>query len=116
MVATRDFSGLVSSACALARAPAIVPMVSLQRCMAFSLQLDQVEIDGAGFRALGLNAMPDRLLSILRHQALELSLGLLVLKMSLPSAHKDPGKFRPSIGGSHIHNAHRVDARFWRIH
>src|SRR5271163_3935523 len=34
MVATSAFSGLVSSACALASAAAIAPMVSLDRCMA----------------------------------------------------------------------------------
>src|SRR6516225_3233856 len=32
MVPTSDFSGLTSCACALARAAAIVPIVSLQRC------------------------------------------------------------------------------------
>jgi hypothetical protein len=32
MVATSDFSGLVSSTCALARAAAIEPIVSLDRC------------------------------------------------------------------------------------
>jgi hypothetical protein len=34
MIAISDFSGLVSSACALASAAAIAPMVSLDRCMA----------------------------------------------------------------------------------
>src|ERR1039457_998197 len=34
MVAVSDFSGLVSSACALASAAAIAPMVSLDRCIA----------------------------------------------------------------------------------
>jgi hypothetical protein len=34
MVAVSDFSGLVSSAWALASAAAIAPMVSLDRCMA----------------------------------------------------------------------------------
>ena len=33
MVATDDFSGLTSCAWALAKAAAIVPMVSLERCM-----------------------------------------------------------------------------------
>src|SRR5689334_6633776 len=116
MVATSDFSGLVSSACAFARAPAIVPMVSLDRCMAFSLYLDEVEIDGAGFRAHGPNAMPDRLLGVLRNQALKLSLGLLVLEMSLPGAHKDVGEFRPRIRGAHIDNANCFEPRLWRIY
>src|SRR5262245_24613650 len=33
MVATKDFSGFVSSACALARAVAMAPIESLNRCM-----------------------------------------------------------------------------------
>jgi hypothetical protein len=46
MVPTRDFSGLTSSACALARAAAIVPIVSLERCTA-ALHLEQIKADGA---------------------------------------------------------------------
>ena len=70
MVAVSDFAGLVMSAWALARAAAIAPMVSLQRCMA-SLHIQQIEADGTGFGALGPNAVADRLLGILRHQAFE---------------------------------------------
>src|SRR5262249_27043748 len=104
------------SACASARAPAIVPIVSLDRCMAFSLDLDEFEINSAGFRALSPNAMPDRLLGTLRDQALELGLGLLVLKMSLPGAHKDAGNLRPGIGAAHIDKADCLDSRLRRIH
>jgi len=48
MVATSDFSGLTSCACALAKAAAIVPIVSLARCMAV-LHFVEIEADGAGF-------------------------------------------------------------------
>jgi len=45
MVAVCDFSGLVSSICALARAAAIAPMVSLERCMGRLRLLENVEAD-----------------------------------------------------------------------
>ena len=93
MVATRDFSGLVSSACALANAAARQAMDSLNRCMAALLD-EEVEAHGAGFRALGPNAMADRLLGILRHQALELGLGLLVLDVGRAGPGKDAGELR----------------------
>ena len=59
--------------------------------------------------------MADRLLRILRHQALELGLGLLVLKMRVPGADEDVGELRPGIGGAHIDNADRLNARPWRV-
>src|SRR5882724_4657676 len=52
MVAVRDFSGLVSSPWALARAAAMAPMVSLERCMV-RLHLHYLEAYGARFRAFG---------------------------------------------------------------
>ena len=45
MVAVSDFSGFVRSDWALASAAAIVPIDSLQRCMAV-LRCDDVETDG----------------------------------------------------------------------
>ena len=48
---------------ALARAAAIVPMVSLERCTAV-LRLKEIKADGAGFRALGTDAVADGLLGI----------------------------------------------------
>ena len=51
MVATSDFSGLASSACALASAAAIAPIVSLDRCMAVLLgekiKADRTQISSA---------------------------------------------------------------------
>src|SRR4029077_13038631 len=109
MVATTDFSGLVSSACALASAAAIVPIFSLDRCMGLPLDLNEIEADRTRLRTPRLNAVTDRLLGILGHQALELGLGLLMLEMSLPGADEDVGKFRPGIGGGHIDDADRLD-------
>src|SRR6516165_11824935 len=48
IVPTKDFSGLTSCACALARAAPIVPIVSLDRCMA-ALRIEEVEADRARF-------------------------------------------------------------------
>jgi hypothetical protein len=45
IVPTNDFSGLTSCACALASAAAIVPIVSLERCMT-TPRIEQVEADG----------------------------------------------------------------------
>jgi hypothetical protein len=41
---------------------------------------EEVEAHRTGFRALGSDAMADRLLGVLRHQPFELGLGLLVLR------------------------------------
>jgi hypothetical protein len=46
MVAMRDFSGLVSSACALASAAAIAPIDSLDRCMVLAHR-EEIETDRA---------------------------------------------------------------------
>src|ERR1700730_15445917 len=97
MVATSDFSGLVSSTWALARAAAMVAMVSLERCMAGALHGEQIKVHGAGFRASGPDPMPDRLLGVLRHEAFELRLRVLMLDVSLAGATKDVGAFRPGI-------------------
>src|SRR6478609_744859 len=104
MVAVIDFSGFTSSICALASAAARAPIELLDSCIAI-LRFEEIEGDAAGFRAFGANAVADRVLGILGHQALELRLGLLVLEMSLPGADEDVGKFRPGIGGGHIDDA-----------
>src|SRR5580704_15013637 len=114
VVATRDFSGLVSSACALANAAARQAMDSLDRCMA-ALLVEEVEAHGSGFRAFGADAVTDRLLGILRHKALQFGLGLFVFEMSHPGPGKDAGEFRPRIGAAHVDNPDRLDARFRRL-
>src|ERR1700722_3539614 len=115
MVASRDFSGLVSSAWALARGAAIVPIFSLDRCMALLLDAQEIKADSSRFRAFGPNAVADRLLRILRHQAFELGFGALMLEMRLPGASEDIGEFDPGVGGAHINDAHRLNTRSWRI-
>ena len=59
MVATSDFSGLVSSAYAFASAAAIAPIVSLDRCMASLTLSEKIEADRARLRAFGSNAWPE---------------------------------------------------------
>src|SRR5215467_8383753 len=71
MVAVRDFSGLTSSACALANAGASAVTVSLDRGMV-RLHLQHIKAHRPRFRALGFHAVPDSLLGILRHQGFEL--------------------------------------------
>src|SRR5262245_27406606 len=110
IVATSDFSGLVSSACALASAAAMVPMDSLERCMA-ALHAQEIEAHRTGFGSFGSNAMADCLLGVLGHKRLEFRLGVLMLKVSLAGAPKHTSKFRPSIGCAHVDDAHRFDPR-----
>src|SRR5437763_8471958 len=79
MVATSDFSGLTSAACALASAQARAATVSLDRGMD-RLRLEQVKADRASFRALRPYPMPQRLLGVLRHECLELAFGALMVQ------------------------------------
>src|SRR6516162_698448 len=114
MVATSDFSGLVSSAWAFASAAAIVPIDSLHRCMA-GLHFKKIEADRARFGALSPHPVADRFLGVLRHEGLELGLGFLVLKEGLPGAAEDSGKFGPRVRGAHVHDSHRLDPRPRRL-
>src|SRR5271169_3270443 len=97
IVATIDFSGLTSSICALASAAAKLPIELLDCCMAV-LSLEQLERNGAGFRAPRTHAMPDRLLRVLRHQALQFGLGFFVLEIGRSRAGKGLSELSPSIG------------------
>src|SRR6266576_2427296 len=110
MVATSDFSGLVSSACALASAAAMVPMDSLQRCIA-ALHAQDIKAHRTGFGSSGADAMANRFLSVLGHKGLELGLGILMLEVSLASPPKHAREFRPGIGCAHVDDAHRFDPR-----
>src|ERR1700733_14981247 len=98
IVATSDFSGLTNSPWALAKAAANVPIEGLDRCMAASLSTEGVKADGSRFGPLGPHTVSDRLLGVLRHQALELSLSLLVLEKSRPGPREDRCKLPPGIG------------------
>src|SRR5262245_24168456 len=104
MVATIDFSGLTSSSCALASAAARAPIELLDCCIAI-LRFEEIEADRAGLRSFRSDPMAARLLRILRHQALELGLCLLVLEMRLAGEDEDVGELGPGIGGAHIDNA-----------
>jgi hypothetical protein len=73
------FSGLVSSACALASAAAIAPIVSLDRCKAVPL-VEKIEADSARLRAPCANAVAGRFLPVLRYERLEFGLGALVVE------------------------------------
>src|SRR2546430_15911879 len=114
MVATRDFSGLVSSACALASAAAMVPIDSLDRCMA-ALHAQDIKAHRTCFGTLGSDPMPDCLLGVLRHKPLELRLGGLVLEIGLTRAPEHAGELRPGVGCAHVDDADRLNARPWRL-
>src|SRR4051794_3528568 len=100
MVTTSDFSGLVSSAWALASAVAIAPIVSLDRCIAARrsvLDGEEVEADCSRLRALGPQPVPDRLLAVLGHEFFQFGLRIFVLKVGVPRAPENAGKLRPRI-------------------
>src|SRR5262249_19970505 len=113
-VATSDFSGLTSAACALARAVASAATVSLDRGMG-GLRLEKVETDGAGLGALRAHAVPDRFLGVLRHERLEFALGALVLQKGSAGVAVECREFRPGIGGAHVDNADGFDAWPWHF-
>src|SRR5262245_55834263 len=104
MVAVSDFSGLTSSACALAKAEASAATDSLDRCMG-GLHHQDVEAHRPRFRPLGPYPMPDRLLGVLRHQRLELALGALVVEKSLPGVAEERCELGPRVRRAHIDDA-----------
>src|SRR5262245_47173610 len=114
IVATSDFSGLVSSACALASAAAMMPIDSLERCMA-ALHTQDIKAHCTGFGSFGSDAMADPLLGVLRHKGLKLRLGILMLEVSLARAPKHASEFRPGIGCAHVDDPHRFDPRAGRL-
>ena len=59
--------------------------------------------------------MADRLLGILRHQTLQFRLGLFMVEMGRTGPRKHRSELRPGIGGAHVDDAHRLDARLWRL-
>src|SRR5258707_1925034 len=97
MVAVSDFSGLMSSAWALAKAEASAATVSLDRGMDV-LQLQHVKAHRPRFRALGFHAVPDGLLGILGHQGFELALGPFMVEKGAPGVAEERGELRPGIG------------------
>src|SRR5271169_2940349 len=103
MVATSDFSGLVSSACAFASAAAIAPIVSLDRCMAV-LPGEKIKAERARLRSLGPNAVAGRLLGVFRHQGFELGLGSLMVEKGGPRRAEEAGELGPRIRCAHVND------------
>src|SRR5580692_10557149 len=114
MVATSDFSGLTSSACALAKAAARLAMDGLDLCTA-ALHAEEVEAHRARFRALGPDAMPSRLLGILWHQTLQSCFGLFMFEVRRTGPRENRSELRPGIGGAHVDDADGLDAGLWRL-
>src|SRR5262249_30954404 len=78
-MAISDFSGLTSSACALAKAEASAATDSLDRGMT-SLGLKNIKADSSRARALGPHSVADRLFGVLRHQGFEFAFGPFVVQ------------------------------------
>src|SRR5262245_40749665 len=114
MVAVSDFSGLMSSAWALAKADASAATVSLDRGMA-GLALEHIKAHRARFRALGPAPLPDGLPGILRHQGFKLALGPFVVDKSAAGIAEESSELGPGIRRTHIDNADGLDARPWRL-
>src|SRR5215813_6650918 len=109
MVAVSDFSGLTSSAWALAKAEASAATVSLDRGMG-RLRLQHIKAHRPHSRALCLHAMPDGLLSIFGYQGFELAFGPFVVEKSAPGVAEEGGELRPGIRRAHIDDADGLDA------
>src|SRR5215831_10447948 len=114
MVAVNDFSGLTSSAWALARAEASAATVSLERGMG-CLRLQHIKAHRPRSRALCFHAVPNRLPDILGHQGFELALCSLVVEEGAAGIAKQRRELRPGIGRAHVDNSDRLDARAWRL-
>src|ERR1041385_4005029 len=99
MVATSDFSGLESPDCALANAAASAAIDSLDRCTG-GLRFEDVEADGAGFRAAGTDAMATRLFGVFRQERFELCFGPLVFGIGLPGPQEEARQFGPAVRGA----------------
>src|SRR6266516_841109 len=114
MMAVSDFSGLTSSAWALAKAEASAATDSLDRGMDH-LRLQHIKAHRARFRALGFHAVPNGLLGILRHQGFELAFGPFVVEKGAPGVPEERGELRPGIRRTHINDADGLDARARRL-
>src|SRR6516164_2378540 len=110
MVAVSDFSGLTSSAWALANAEARAATDSLDRGMGRLLRLQHVKAHRPRFRTLGFHAMPDGLPGILRHQGLELAFRPFVVEKCAPGVAEERGKLGPGIRRTHIDDADGLNA------
>src|SRR5262245_10205210 len=114
MVAVSDFSGLMSSAWALAKAEASAATVSLDRGMG-RLRLKHIKAHRTRFRALCSHAVPDGLPGILRHQGFEHTLRPFVVEKGAPGVAEEGSELRPGIRRAHIDDADGLDARPRRL-
>src|SRR5262249_12399581 len=96
MVAVSDFSGLMSSAWALAKAEASAATVSLDRCMD-SLRIKYIKAHRPRFRTPGFHAVPDGLPGILRHQSFELVFRPFLVQKGAPGVSEQRGELRRGI-------------------
>src|SRR6516165_12218699 len=112
MVAVRDFSGLTSSAWALAKAEASAATVSPDRGMG---RLQQIKAYRPRFRALGFHAVSDGFPGILGHQGFELAFGPFVVEESTMGVAEERREIRPGIRRTHIDDADCLDARPRRL-
>src|SRR6516164_11471915 len=106
MVAVSDFSGLMSSAWAFAKAEASAATDSLDRGMA-GLALQHIKAHRPRFRAFGFHAVPDRLP--------ELAFRPFVVEKGTPGIAEERGELRPGIRRTHIDDADGLDARPRRL-
>src|SRR6266545_3747951 len=114
MIAVSDFSGLMSSAWALAKAEASAATDSLDRGMG-DLRLQHVKAYCPRFRSLCFHAVPNGLPGILRHQGLELAFGPFVVEKGAAGVAKERGELGPRIGRAHIDDSDGLDARPRRL-
>src|SRR5262245_33772609 len=114
MVAVSDFSGLMSSAWALAKADASAATVSLDRGMV-CLRLQHIKAHRARFRAPGLHAVPNGLLSIFGHQGFELAFCPFVVEKGATGVAEERSELGPRIRRAHIDDADGLDARPRRL-
>src|SRR6266511_2216459 len=96
-VAVSDFSGLTSSAWALAKAEANAATVSLERGMGGSLALQHIKAHRPRFRSLRSHPMPDRLLGVLGNEVLEFVLCSLVVEEGNARIAKQRRELRPGV-------------------
>src|SRR5262245_53872701 len=59
--------------------------------------------------------MSDRLLGVFGHERLQFDLGILVFEESRACTAEDTGKFRPSVRGAHVDDAHSRNPHAWRF-
>src|SRR5215475_5712247 len=114
MVAVNDFSGLMSSAWAFAKAEASAATDSLDRGMV-RLALQHIKTHRPRARALGPHSVADRLLGILGHKGLELAFGPFVVEKCAPGVAEERGELGPGIGRAHVDNADGLNARPRRL-